>query len=173
MPRALRAMGGSRTMPAMRSLRSALALFAALCASWSTVVTLPVAEAAEVRVLSAAVLKPALNELAPAFERSTGHTLKITYESAGVVRTRVQDGEAADVAIIQKPVVEALAKQGKIVPASVAVLARSGVAVAVPAGTPKPDVGSVDALKRALLTAPSVSYPDPGLGHASGIHFRP
>src|SRR5437899_4388610 len=88
-----------------------------------------VADAAEVKLLSAAVLKPALVELAPEFERTTGHTLAITYESAGVVRNRIQNGEAADVAIIQKPAVEALAQQGKIIPASVVTLARSGVAV--------------------------------------------
>jgi molybdate transport system substrate-binding protein len=131
-----------------------------------------VANAAEVRLLSAAVLKPALKDLAPEFERTTGHTLVITYESAGVVRNRIQSGEVADVAIIQKPAVEVLAQQGRIVPASVVTLARSGVAVGVPAGRPRPDVSSVDALTRSLLAAKSVAYPDASLGHASGIHFR-
>src|SRR5437660_1756390 len=105
------------------------------------------AGAAEVKVLSAAVLKPALNELAPEFERATGHTLAITYESAGIVRKHVEAGDATDVAIIQKPVVETLAKQGTIVPATVATLARSGVAIGVPAGRAKPDVSTVEALK--------------------------
>jgi len=130
------------------------------------------AGAAEVKVLSAAVLKPALNELAPDFERATGHTLAIAYESAGIVRKHVEAGDAADVVIIQKPVVETLAQQGKIVPATVATLARSGVAIGAPAGRPKPDVSTVEALKRALLAEKSIAYPDPSLGHASGIHFR-
>lgn len=130
------------------------------------------AGAAEVKVLSAAVLKPALNELAPDFERATGHTLAIVYESAGIVRKHVEAGDAADVVIIQKPVVETLAQQGTIVPATVATLARSGVAIGVPAGRPKPDVSTVEALKRALLAETSIAYPDPSLGHASGIHFR-
>ena len=128
--------------------------------------------AAEVKVLSAAVLKPALNELAPEFERASGHTLAITYESAGIVRKHIEAGDAADVAIIQKPVVETLAKQGTIIPATVATLARSGVAIGVPAGRAKPDVSSVEALKRSLLAETSIAYPDPSLGHASGIHFR-
>jgi len=131
-----------------------------------------VAGAAEVKVLSAAVLKPALNELAPEFERASGHTLAISYESAGIVRKHVEAGDAADVVIIQRPVVEMLAKQGTIVARSVATLARSGVALGVPAGRPKPDVSSVEALKRSLLAEKSIAYPDPGLGHASGIHFR-
>jgi molybdate transport system substrate-binding protein len=131
-----------------------------------------VADAADLKLLSAAVLKPALKDLAPEFERTTGHTLAITYESAGVVRNRIQGGEIADVAIIQKPAVEALAQQGRIVADSVVTLARSGVAVGVPAGRPRPDISSVDALKRSLLAAKSIAYPDANLGHASGIHFR-
>src|SRR3989449_8471599 len=115
------------------------------------------ADADEVKLLSAFVLKPAIAELAPEFERASGHTLAITYESAGVVRNRIQNGEAADVAIIQKPAVEALAQQGKIIPASVVTLARSGVAVAVPIGGPRPEISSVEALKRSLLAAASVA----------------
>ena len=44
----------------------------------------------------AAVMKPVLVDLASEFERTTGHKLTITYESAGVVRDRVQAGESAD-----------------------------------------------------------------------------
>src|SRR5204863_7509273 len=81
-------------------------------------------------------------------------------------------GEAADVTIVQKPAIEALIKDGKIVRGSDMILARSGVGAAVREGAPKPDISSVDALKRALLTAKSIAYPVPDAGHASGIHFR-
>ena len=74
--------------------------------------------------------------------------------------------------IIQKPVVEALVKEGKIISGSNIVLARSGVGAAVARGAPKPDIGSVEAFKRALLAAKSVAYPVPDAGHASGVHFR-
>ena len=128
--------------------------------------------AADVSLLSAAVMKPALGELAGEFERVSGHKLTIRYESAGAVRNRVQAGESADVAIIQKPVVQALVQQGKIRSGSVATLARSGIGVAVPKGAAKPDISSVEAVKQTLLAAKSISYPDPAMGHASGIHFR-
>lgn len=131
-----------------------------------------VSHAAEIELLSAAVMKPALAELAGEFERTTGHHLTIAYESAGAVRDRVRAGEMADVAIIQRPVVQALAQQGKIRPGSVVTLARSGIAVAVPRGAAKPDISSVEAVKQTLLAAKSISYPDPEMGHASGIHFR-
>jgi len=128
--------------------------------------------AAEVKVLSAEVLKHALSEFAGDFESTTGHKIKIDYESASVVRNQVQAGEAADVAILQMPVMEALSEQGKIARGSVVALARSGVGVAVRKGAPKPDISSVDAFKRSLLSAKSIAYPNPARGAASGIHFR-
>jgi molybdate transport system substrate-binding protein len=131
-----------------------------------------VADAAEVTLLSAEVMKPALAELGAEFERMTGHKLTISYDSAGAVRNRVQGGEIVDVAIIQKPAVEALSERGKIARGSIVTLARSGVAVAVRKGAPKPDISSVDALKRSLLAAKSVAYPDPTRGAASGVLFR-
>ena len=84
---------------------------------------------------------------------------------------RIQSGEPVDTAIIQKPAIEALIKEGKMASGSNVVLARSGVAAAVRQGAPKPDIASVDSFKRALLEAKSIAYPVPDAGHASGIHF--
>jgi len=61
------------------------------------------ARAGEVKLLSALVMKPALAELAASFELTSGHKPAITYDSAGAVTKRIQFGEAADVAIIQRP----------------------------------------------------------------------
>jgi molybdate transport system substrate-binding protein len=129
------------------------------------------ARAGEVKLLSALVMKPALTELAASFEGTSGHKLTIAYDSAGAVTKRIQSSEAADVVIIQKPAIETLIKEGKVVSGSNVTLARSGVAVAVRQGAPKPDIGSVDALKRTLLEAKSIAYPVPDAGHASGLHF--
>ena len=130
------------------------------------------AQAAEVKLLSAAAMKPVLTELTDEFERTSGHKLTISYESAGVVRNRVQASEMVDVTIIQRPVVETLMQEGKISPGSMVTLARSGIAVAVPKGAAKPDISSVEAVKQMLLAAKSIAYPDPAAGHASGIYFR-
>jgi Bacterial extracellular solute-binding protein len=59
-------------------------------------------------------VKPTLGELAGEFERTTGHKVTITYDTAGAVRNRILADEVVDVAIIQRPVVEALMHQGKI-----------------------------------------------------------
>jgi len=128
------------------------------------------ANAAEITVLSAVAMKPALDDLAREFERRTGHTLKMAYATAGIVRDRIRDGEAVDVAILPRSAFDPLQTQGKIVPGTATVVARSLVAVAVPAGAPRPDISTVDALKRSLLAAKSIVYPDPTKGGATGIH---
>jgi molybdate transport system substrate-binding protein len=128
------------------------------------------ASAAEIKVLSAVAMKPALDDLAREFERSTGHIIKVAYATAGIVRDRIRDGEAVDVAILPRSAFDPLLAQAKIAPGTATVVARSLVAVAVPAGAPKPDISTVDAFKRALLAAKSVVYPDPTKGGATGIH---
>jgi molybdate transport system substrate-binding protein len=130
------------------------------------------ANAAEVKLLSAEVMRHAINELAGEFQHKTGHKLWVSYESARGVTSRIQGGEIADVVIIEKPAVETLSEQGKIVRGSIVSLGRSGLALAVRKGAPKPDISSVDALKRALLAAKSIAYPDPARGAASGVQFR-
>lgn len=139
---------------------------------FSAVLNDSVASATEVSVLAAEVMQPAMSELAVEFEHSTGHKLTISYGSAGNVKTRVQGGELVDVVIIQKPAVEALAEQNVVRRESITTVGRSGIAAAVPRGAPKPDVSSIDALRRTLLSAKSIAYPDPGVGAAVGIVFR-
>jgi len=141
-----------------------------------TLITLPTggvdtANAAEVKLLSAEVMRHAINELSADFERTTGHKLTISYDSAKAVTDRIKSNEIADVAIIQKAAVEALSDQGKIARGTLVTLARSGLALAVRKGAPKPDLSSVEALKRSLLATKSIAYPDPRRGAASGIQF--
>jgi len=129
------------------------------------------ADAAEIRVLSAAVMKPVFAGIADSFEQSTGHKLVISYVPAGEARRRVEAGATFDVAILQRPAAEELVQLGRIDRASMKTVARSGLAVAVRRGAPKPDIGTVDGFRRALLAARSVSYPDPAQGHAAGAQF--
>lgn len=129
-------------------------------------------EAAEIKVLSAAVMKPVFTELAGEFERTTGHRLVISYEPAGAARSRLAAGANVDVAILQRPVAEELVRRGKINSHGMATLARSGIAVAVRQGMSKPDISTIETFKHTLLAARSISYPDPAKGHAAGDLFR-
>jgi molybdate transport system substrate-binding protein len=129
------------------------------------------AQAAEIKVLASVALTAALNELAPQYERTTGNKLMLGYSLVADIRKRVLDGETADVIILSRPVMDELQKQDKLTPGSIADVAGIAVAVTTRAGAPKPDISTVDALKRSLLAAKSVVYADPAKGGLSGVYF--
>jgi len=116
------------------------------------------AEAAEIKVLSAAAMRPALNELGPRLECETGHKLVIQYDVVGVLKRQIEGGERFDVAILTTSFIDDLAKQGKIAADTRANIARSGIGVVVRAGAPKPDIKSADAFKRVMVNAKSIGY---------------
>jgi molybdate transport system substrate-binding protein len=74
-------------------------------------------------------------------------------------------------AILSWAGIDALLKQGKVLPGSDVTLAGSGVAIAVKAGAPKPDISTPEALKQTLLKAKSIAYSEPSAGGASGVYF--
>jgi molybdate transport system substrate-binding protein len=129
------------------------------------------ARAAEIKVLSASALKVVVAELAEEFRAESGHTPKLEFATAGEVERRVLANEAVDVVIATDVQMGRLAEKGLVVPSSRAVIARVGVGIGVKDGAHKPDISSAEALKRSLLAAKSVTYPDPAKGGASGIHF--
>jgi molybdate transport system substrate-binding protein len=129
------------------------------------------AVAAQIKVLTSVALTAALNELAPKFEEASGDKLDIGYSLIADIRKRMLAGETADVIILSRPVMDELQKQDKFAPNSVVDLAGTPVALAVRAGAPKPDIGTVEALKKTLLNAKSIVYADPAKGGASGVYF--
>ncbi len=150
-----------------RSLPATAAGFACLIV---LVVGTP-AHAGEIKVLSAVAMRAAIDDLAREFERSTGNKPTIVYATSGVLRDRIQGGEVFDLAILPRPAMDPLVKQGKIVPDTVRLFARSAISVAVRVGAVKPDISTVEAFKRTILAAKSISYADPAKGAAGGIHF--
>jgi molybdate transport system substrate-binding protein len=116
-----------------------------------------------ITVMSSGALSAALRELVPSFERSSGSALTIV--SGGSVGgtpdsipDRLQRGERADVVIMAAASIDELAKAGRVVAGGRVDLARSSIGIAVRAGTPKPDISTIDALTRALLQARTVAY---------------
>ncbi len=129
------------------------------------------ANAAEVKVMISGGFTAALRDLAPQFERATGHKLVVIFgPSMGTtpqaIPNRMQRGEPVDVVIMVGYALGDLIKLGKVAADSRVDLAGSGVGVAVRAGAPKPDISSPAALKRALLQAKSIAYSD----SASGVY---
>src|SRR4051812_2094556 len=128
------------------------------------------ARAAEIRLLSASALHPAIDALIPDFEKSSGHKVTVAYGTAGAVADRVQKGEAADIVISSVPMIDRLQAQGKVVTGDRVIFAKVGVGAFVRKGAAKPDMSSADAFKRSILAARSIAYPDPAGGGASGIY---
>ena len=105
------------------------------------------------------------------FERTTGNKLVIDYGVAAQLKDRFLGGEAADVLILTRQLMDDLQKQGKMTTGSLMNVGGTAVAVAVRSGAAKPDISSVEAFKRALLSVKSVVYADPAKGGASGVYF--
>jgi molybdate transport system substrate-binding protein len=116
------------------------------------------ANAAEIKILSTQATEQAYQELAPQFEKASGHKLSTIFTGTLDVQKRIAAGEAYDLIIMAGPAIDDFIKSGKIVPGSRVDIARSGVGVAVRAGAPKPDIGSAEALKQTLLAAKSIGY---------------
>ena len=113
---------------------------------------------ARLRIISSMATKQVLAELVARFERTSSH--RVSIESVGGVDAarRVQAGEAFDAVVLAANAIEQLIAAGRIVAGSRVDLVNSGVAVAVRAGGARPDIGTEDSLKRAVLAAPSIGF---------------
>ena len=128
-----------------------------------------VAFAAEVKVMISAGFHGVYAELAPAFERSTGHKLVTVRgpsmgDSPEAIPTRLARGELADVAIMDGGAAEELVKRGVARAEGKTLLALSQIGMVVKEGAPKPDISTVDAFRNTLLGAKSIAYSDSGSG---------
>jgi molybdate transport system substrate-binding protein len=112
----------------------------------------------DIQGISSMATRLVLAELVDAFQQRSG--LRVAIESVGGVDAakRVQAGEAFDVVILASDAIDKLIASGHVLPGSRVDLVRSGVAVAVRAGAPKPDISSEDAVRTAVLGARSLSY---------------
>ena len=127
------------------------------------------AAAADVHVLISAGFYRAYSELAPAFERASGHRLVTARgpsmgDSPEAIPARLARGEPADVVVLDGGAADELAKRGLVRAESRTELARSLVGMVVRAGAAKPDISTVEAVRRTLLAAKSIAYSDSGSG---------
>jgi molybdate transport system substrate-binding protein len=127
-----------------------------------------VASAAEIKVLCSTGIKAVMEELVPQFEQATRHKVVVRYGLAAVLKRQIEAGEPFDIAVLTPPLIDDLISQGKITGDTRVMLARSGMALAIRAGSTKPDIRTTDALKRTLLASTSISYAKEG---ASGVFF--
>ena len=117
--------------------------------------------AEEVRVMTSGGFAATHLALVAPFERATANRVVTVTTSTGVgadsIPSRVRRGEPVDIVILSDAAIDDLIRDGFIVAGSKVPLARSGIGMAVRAGTPRPDIRTVDGLKRALLQAASIA----------------
>lgn len=122
----------------------------------ATVPFLRAAEAADIKILSSNAVKEAYSELLPEFEKKSGHHVTIVWGGTAALKKRIDDGEAADIAITPAADIDEMIRTGKVAAGSRVDLVKSIVGIAVRAGLPIPDVSSGEKLKAALLAAKSI-----------------
>jgi molybdate transport system substrate-binding protein len=128
--------------------------------------------AAEIKVVTSATFTAAYLELVPEYERATQNKLITEFGPSmgtthNAIPIRLERGEAIDVVILAGPALADLIQRGKVRADSRVDLVQSAMGMAVRAGAPRPDISTVEALKRTLLEAKSIAYSD----SASGVYL--
>jgi len=136
------------------------------------VLTVKAVGATEIKVVTSGGFTAAYLELAPEYERSTHIKLATEFGPSmgtthNAIPIRLDRGETIDVVIMAVPALVELIEQGKVRADSRVDLVQSKIGMAVKAGAPKPDISTVEALKRTLLAAKSIAYSD----SASGVYL--
>lgn len=114
--------------------------------------------AAEIKVLSTQATEQTYRELVPQFEQASGHKVTTIFTGTLDANKRLAAGEIYDLLIMASASIDEHIRGGKVVAGSRVDLAKSGVAVAVRSGAPKPDISTTEAFKKTLLAAKSIGY---------------
>jgi molybdate transport system substrate-binding protein len=119
--------------------------------------TMATTQASELKLIAGGSLAGLLKELGPQFEKATGHTLAIHFDSTPNIIARINSGTPFDVAVVPVDVFKDLTAKGHFAPEPTVNIARVGYGVIVRSGAPKPDISTPDAFKKALLEAKSIA----------------
>jgi molybdate transport system substrate-binding protein len=112
----------------------------------------------ELKIFGSRVTKMIMADIGPPFEQATGYQPVVITDVAAVMKRRIEQGEAFDLAILVNFQTDDLIKAGKLAADTRADVMKAGIGVAVKRGAPKPDIGTVEAFKRTLLEAKSITY---------------
>lgn len=124
-----------------------------------------------IKVMSAGAVQSMVTALAREFERDSGNTVDLEFNTAGSLRERIAGGERADLVILSQSAIASLDKPGMFAPGSVTDLGRTVTGVAVREGAPLPDISTPEAFIASLRKAKTVAYTDPKAGGSGGIFF--
>lgn len=127
-----------------------------------TLAAAPDAAAQSLTILSSNATKALIEELAPQFEKASGHRVVVRFANSAELKGRVEQGDAFDVAILTASLIGDLVATKYLAADSRTDVARAGVGMAIHPQATKPDISTPDAFKGALLTARSIAYVEQG-----------
>jgi molybdate transport system substrate-binding protein len=113
-----------------------------------------------IKILSGGAMKSLMVEVVPLFERASATKVEIRFALTSVLKKEIEEGAAFDLALLPRPELDALVEAGKIAGGTQTDITRSAVGLAVRAGAPKPDIGTVAALRQTLQRARTIGYSD-------------
>jgi molybdate transport system substrate-binding protein len=136
--------------------------------------TMATVQASELKLIAGGSLAGFFNALSPQFEKATGHTLSIHFDSTPNIITRINSGAPFDVAVVPADVFKDAAAKSHFASGPAVDIARVGYGVIVRAGAPKPDISTSDAFRKTLLDAKSIaSVPASAAGaYIAGVYDR-
>jgi molybdate transport system substrate-binding protein len=143
-----------------------------LASAVGAVLSTTASQAVELKLLTAGAFKSTVMALLPEYERTSGNKVSVETETVGALMKRIEAGESFDVVVMTPETVDQLIGKGKVISGSRTNLARVGVGVMVKTGANKPDISTLEAFKKALLDAKSVSFINPASGGSSGIYME-
>jgi molybdate transport system substrate-binding protein len=129
------------------------------------------ADEPEIRLLAAGAVAQPFKDLLIDFARESSIKVEVSFGPVGVLQTRIKNGVRPDVAVLSEGAIAELEGAGLVAAATRAELGRGTVGVAVRADTPPPDIATPEAVKRTMLAARAIAYPDPAGGGTAGVYF--
>ena len=158
--------------PIFRGGLAKIAAGAAALALACALLAVAAQDVAQIKVVTSGAFTAAYLELVPQYESATHNKVDTEFGPSmgtthNAIPVRLDRGEAIDVVIMAAPALDDLIKQGKVRADSRVNLVQSKIGMAVRAGAPRPDISTVDSLKRTLLAAKSIAYSD----SASGVYL--
>ena len=122
--------------------------------------------AADIKVFCTNGVRAVVEELIPQFERTTGNKVIISFEPSTQIKKRIDAAEPFDLAVMTTTLIDEAIKAGKLSAESKTFIARSGLGLSIRSGSKKPDIATVEAFKKTLVGAKSITYATQGASAA-------
>jgi molybdate transport system substrate-binding protein len=116
------------------------------------------AQTSEVRVLASNGIKAVVEDLLPQSEHAIGQKLSVEYRPTAAIQKEIEGGEPFDAVIVTVESIAQLSKEGKTLGEEGTPISRVGVGIGIRKGAPRPDIGTPEAIKRAMLGAKAIAY---------------